>query len=96
MTLHARQEIQTARPSAVRTRLPAEVSGSVWPHGNLITAAAFLTEDRTLAMTPPCYGCILYPDCDSDGHTAFGSESPGIAQYSGWPFALSFRATSLW
>ena len=53
MTLHARQGIQTARPPAARTRGPAEASGSECPHGNRMTAAVLLTEDRVLAMTPP-------------------------------------------
>ena len=68
MRLHARQGIQTARPPVARTRLPAETSGSVWPHGNRMTAALLLAEDWMLAMTPPLYGRILYPDRDSGGH----------------------------
>jgi len=35
-----------------------------------MTAAAFLTEDETVAMAPPSTAAILYLDRDSSGHTA--------------------------
>ena len=70
MTLHLRQAIQAARPPAARSRPATDASGSEWPHGNRMTAAAFLTEDESVAMTPPSTAAILYPDRDSGGHTA--------------------------
>jgi len=70
MTLHLRQATQAARPPAARSRPATDASGSEWPHGNRMTAAAFLTEDETVAMAPPSTAAILYPDRDSGGHTA--------------------------
>jgi hypothetical protein len=70
MTLHLRQAIQAARPPAARIRPATDASGSGWPHGNRMTAAAFLTEDETAAMAPPSTIAILHPDRDSGGHTA--------------------------
>jgi hypothetical protein len=61
MTLHLRQATQTARLAALRTRPVAEASGSEWPHGNRMTAAVLLTEDRTLAMAPPCTAASCIP-----------------------------------
>ena len=96
MTLHRRQGIQTARPPAARIRLPADMSGSEWPHGNRMTAALLLAEDRMLAMTPPCTGASCIPAVTAAVTQRAGLAIPGIARYPRWPFALSFRATSLW
>jgi len=61
MTLHLWQATQTARPPAARTRPVADASGSEWPHGNRMTAAVLLTDDRTVAMAPPCTAASCIP-----------------------------------
>src|SRR5262245_51255063 len=69
MTLHCRHATQTARRAADRSRPVAEGSGSKWPHGNRVTAVVLLGEDWMLAMGASLLGRILYPVCDSGGHT---------------------------
>jgi hypothetical protein len=61
MTLHLRQATQAARPPAARIRPVADASGSEWPHGNRMLDAVSLTEDETVAMTPPCAPASCIP-----------------------------------